>query len=39
MSRPTLDGWMSRKLGAPFTRAALEAYQLRALNEAIDKFL
>ena len=35
MSRPTLDGWMSRKLGVPFTRAALEAYQLRALNETL----
>ena len=35
MSRPTLDGWMSRKLGTPFTRAALEAYQLRALNETL----
>ena len=35
MSRPTLDGWIAGKLGGPFTRAALEAYQLEALNETL----
>ena len=33
MSRPTLDKWISQKLGAPFSRAELEKYQLEALNE------
>lgn len=35
MSRPTLDHWLSRKIGKPFTRRALEEYQLARLNETI----
>lgn len=36
MSRPTLDKWISEKLGAPFSRAELEGYQLEALNETLS---
>ena len=35
MSRPTLDKWIGEKLGAPFSRAELEKYQLEALNATI----
>ncbi|MDD6189275.1 MAG: AMP-binding protein [Clostridiales bacterium] len=35
MSRPTLDNWLSQKIGKPFTRRALEEYQLARLNETI----
>ena len=35
MSRPTLDSWLSRKIGEPFSRSALERYQLARLNETI----
>ena len=35
MSRPTLDKWMSGKIGEPFSRSALEKYQLARLNETL----
>ena len=35
MSRPTLDKWMSGKIGRPLTRAALEEYQLEMLNATL----
>lgn len=35
MSRPTLDNWISAKIGEPFTPAALEKYQLSRLNETL----
>ncbi len=35
MSRPTLDNWLSAKLEEPFTRPALEEYQLYMLNAVL----
>lgn len=35
MSRPTLDNWLSGKIGEPFSRSALEKYQLARLNATL----
>lgn len=36
MKRPTLDKWIESKLKAEFTRASLEAYQLKMLNRTLS---
>ena len=35
MSAATMDAWISSKIGAPLTRASLEEYQLRKINETL----
>ncbi len=35
MNAATMDAWISSKIGAPLTRASLEEYQLRKINETL----